>query len=49
MDTLLLSVIIGVVAGIIDIIPMIIQKLEKRATISALFYEKKSDFYLILQ
>ena len=35
MDTLLLSVIIGIVAGIIDIIPMVIQKLEKRATISA--------------
>jgi hypothetical protein len=35
MDTLLLSVIIGVVAGTIDIIPMIIQKLDKRATISA--------------
>ena len=35
MDTLLLSVIIGTVAGIIDIIPMIIQKLDKRATISA--------------
>jgi len=34
-DTLLLSAIIGVVAGIIDIIPMIIQKLDKRATISA--------------
>ena len=35
MDTLLLSVIIGIVAGIVDIIPMILQKLEKRATISA--------------
>jgi len=35
MDTLLLSVIIGLVAGTIDIIPMIIQKLDKRATISA--------------
>ena len=35
MDTLLLSAIIGVVAGIIDIIPMIIQKLDKRASISA--------------
>jgi hypothetical protein len=35
MDTLLLSVIIGIVAGVIDIIPMLIQKLEKRATISA--------------
>jgi hypothetical protein len=35
MDTLLLSVIIGIVAGVIDIIPMVIQKLDKRATISA--------------
>ena len=35
MDTLLLSAIIGVAAGIIDVIPMIIQKLDKRATISA--------------
>ena len=35
MDTLFLSAIIGVVAGIIDIIPMVIQKLDKRATISA--------------
>ena len=34
-DTLLLSAIIGVVAGTIDIIPMVIQKLDKRATISA--------------
>jgi hypothetical protein len=35
MDTLLLSAIIGIVAGTIDIIPMVIQKLDKRATISA--------------
>ena len=35
MDTLLLSVIIGIVAGTVDIIPMLIQKLDKRATISA--------------
>ena len=35
MDTLLLSVLIGITAGIIDIIPMIMQKLDKRATISA--------------
>jgi hypothetical protein len=34
-NTLLLSAIIGIVAGVIDIIPMIIQKLDKRATISA--------------
>jgi len=35
MNTLLLSVLIGIAAGVIDIIPMIIQKLDKRATISA--------------
>ena len=35
MNTLLLSVIIGIVAGVIDIIPMVIQKLDRRATISA--------------
>jgi hypothetical protein len=35
MDTLLLSTVIGIVAGTVDIIPMIIQKLDKRATISA--------------
>jgi len=35
MNTLLLSAIIGIVAGTIDTIPMIIQKLDKRATISA--------------
>jgi len=35
MDTLLLSAIIGVAAGTVDIVPMVIQKLEKRATISA--------------
>ena len=28
MDTLLLSAIIGIVAGTVDIIPMVIQKLE---------------------
>ena len=35
MDTLLLSALIGIGIGIIDIIPMLIQKLDKRATISA--------------
>ena len=35
MDTLLLSAIIGIVAGIIDVIPMVVQKLDKRATVSA--------------
>jgi hypothetical protein len=35
MDTLILSVIIGIAAGVFDIIPMLLQKLDKRATISA--------------
>jgi len=35
MNTLLLSAIIGIIAGTIDIIPMIIQKLDRRSTISA--------------
>jgi len=35
MNTFLLSILIGIAAGVIDIIPMIIQKLDKRATISA--------------
>jgi len=35
MDTLLLSAIIGIAAGIVDIVPMVIQKLDRRATISA--------------
>ena len=34
-DTLLLSALIGVVAGTIDAIPMLIQKLERRAIVSA--------------
>ncbi|MDR2652892.1 MAG: hypothetical protein LBC68_11390 [Prevotellaceae bacterium] len=38
MDTLLLSVIIGIAAGIIDVIPMIIQKLPKHSTIAAFVY-----------
>ena len=35
MDTLLLSVIIGVVAGTIDIVPMVVQRLDWRASASA--------------
>ncbi|WP_236263979.1 hypothetical protein [Dysgonomonas sp. Marseille-P4677] len=39
MNALLLSAIIGLIVGIIDIIPMIIQKLPRYSTISAfLFY-----------
>jgi hypothetical protein len=35
MRTLLISTVIGIVAGIVDIIPMIAQKLPLRATLSA--------------
>ena len=35
MKTLILSIIIGAIAGIIDIIPMFIQKLDKYSIISA--------------
>jgi hypothetical protein len=35
MRILLFSIIIGIFAGIIDIVPMIIQKLDKRAILSA--------------
>jgi hypothetical protein len=35
MKTLLISMIIGVVAGVMDILPMLIKKMDKRATVSA--------------
>lgn len=35
MRSILLSLVLGAIVGIIDIIPMIIQKLDKYATISA--------------
>jgi hypothetical protein len=35
MNSLLISLVIGVIAGVIDIVPMIIQKLDKYAIISA--------------
>ncbi|MBN1186644.1 MAG: hypothetical protein JXR90_15440 [Spirochaetes bacterium] len=35
MRTLLVSMIIGIAAGIIDILPMIIQKMDKRSILSA--------------
>jgi hypothetical protein len=38
MDILLLSAMIGVVAGIIDITPMIVQKLPKYSIVSAFIY-----------
>ncbi|MDA3893260.1 MAG: hypothetical protein PF517_16480 [Salinivirgaceae bacterium] len=42
MNDLLIALLIGIIAGIIDIIPMIIQKIEKSASISAFFH------YLVL-
>ncbi len=38
MDKFLLSLLIGIAAGIVDIVPMLIQKLPKRATLSAFFH-----------
>lgn len=38
MDKLLFSAIIGLVAGVIDIIPMIMQKLPRYSTVSAFFH-----------
>lgn len=38
MKILLISIAIGLVAGIIDILPMILQKLDKRAIISAFLH-----------
>jgi len=35
MSKLLISLLIGIIAGIIDVIPMIIQKIDKYANISA--------------
>ncbi len=35
MDKILIALLIGVVAGIIDVIPMIIQKMKKEANLSA--------------
>lgn len=35
MNDFLIAVVIGLIAGLIDVIPMIIQKLDKRYTISA--------------
>ena len=38
MDKLLFSIILGLVIGIIDIVPMIIKKLPKYSTIAAFFH-----------
>jgi hypothetical protein len=35
MNSLILGMIIGIVAGIVDITPMLLQKMDKRAVISA--------------
>jgi hypothetical protein len=35
MKTLLISIAIGIAAGIIDIVPMLLQKMDKRAIVSA--------------
>jgi hypothetical protein len=35
MRTLLISMLIGVAAGVIDVLPMLIQKMDKRAILSA--------------
>ncbi len=38
MNEILIALIIGIVAGIIDVIPMIIQKTDKYANLSAFFH-----------
>jgi hypothetical protein len=38
MDTFLLSVIIGIVAGIVDVAPMMMQKVPKYSTVAAFVY-----------
>ncbi|MDR2890003.1 MAG: hypothetical protein LBV18_00065 [Alistipes sp.] len=38
MDKLLLSALIGLVAGVVDIIPMVIRKLPRYSTVAAFFY-----------
>lgn len=38
MDKLFFSAIIGLIAGVIDIIPMIMQKLPRYSTVSAFFH-----------
>jgi hypothetical protein len=38
MSKLLISLLIGIAAGIIDVIPMIIQKLDKSASLSAFIH-----------
>ncbi|HDL17491.1 MAG TPA: hypothetical protein ENH29_00385 [Bacteroidetes bacterium] len=38
MDKLIISIIIGGIAGVIDVIPMLLQKLDKYANISAFIH-----------
>jgi len=42
MNDFLIALIIGLVAGVIDVVPMVIMKLEKSASLSAFFH------YLVL-
>ena len=38
MEKIIMALIIGVAAGVIDVIPMILQKMDKRANLSAFFH-----------
>lgn len=38
MNDILIALVIGVVAGIIDVIPMVVRKMEKAANLSAFFH-----------
>ena len=38
MNEILIALLIGVIAGIIDVVPMIIQKMDKYANLSAFFH-----------
>lgn len=38
MNSILIALLIGIIAGILDVIPMIIQKLDKQANWSAFFH-----------
>ena len=45
MDKLLFSAIIGLVAGVIDIIPMVMQKLPRYSIVSAFFITFRFNYY----
>lgn len=38
MDKLVFSIVVGLVAGTVDVVPMIIQKLPRRSIVSAFFH-----------